>query len=291
MFAPGAGGALARVGGGVGSRDDGGGASGPMAAAVHAALAAFIEHDSYPCVGAKSALKRGSYRLGLYAAMGSDGAVAASTRDLQWFARHADEIDDAYATLALAFDGPAFDDERGFEAALWAHLRGVHEIDARRHGWDPSVSSDPADPSFSFSVGGRAFFVVGMHPRASRASRRFPFPALVCNLHSQFERLRERGRYEAMTATVRARDEALQGEANPELRDFGEASEARQYSGRAHEAGWVAPFEAVDGSGGAAGRHEDDGVGEGGGGCPFASGGGGGGEAREGVRGMEDGRA
>ena len=42
--------------------------------------------------------------------------------------------------------------------------------------WDPRVSDDPANPHFAFSVGGTAFFVVGLHPQASRIARRTPCP-------------------------------------------------------------------------------------------------------------------
>ena len=63
---------------------------------------------------------------------------------------------------------------------------------------DPSVSSNPAEPDFSLSFGGRAFFVVGLHPNASRPARRFPRPSLVFNLHKQFEWLRNSGVYERM---------------------------------------------------------------------------------------------
>ena len=35
---------------------------------------------------------------------------------------------------------------------------------------------------------------------------------------------------------------SLQGTINPNLADFGDASEARQYSGRAVEANWTCPF-------------------------------------------------
>ena len=41
---------------------------------------------------------------------------------------------------------------------------------------------------------------------------------------------------------VRERDIALQGSANPNLADFGERSEARQYSGRVTEPAWRCPF-------------------------------------------------
>jgi FPC/CPF motif-containing protein YcgG len=50
-----------------------------------------------------------------------------------------------------------------------------------------------------------------------------------------------------MQETIRARDLELQGSINPMLSDFGVDSEARQYSGRAVEENWQAPFKAVEG--------------------------------------------
>ena len=97
------------------------------------------------------------------------------------------------------------------------------------------MSDDPDDPLFSFSFGGRAFFVVGLHPHSSRMSRSFRWPALVFNPHSQFGRLRGEGRFERIQHAIREREIAVQGSLNPNLADFGERSEARQYSGRAVE--------------------------------------------------------
>ena len=93
-------------------------------------------------------------------------------------------------------------------------------------------SSDPADPHFSFSFGGQALYVIGMHAKSSREARRFRWPALVFNPHEQFERLRADGKWKHMQETIRHRDLVLQGTINPMLSDFGEHSEARQYSGR-----------------------------------------------------------
>jgi hypothetical protein len=45
-----------------------------------------------------------------------------------------------------------------------------------------------------------------------------------------------------MQEAIRQRDIALQGSINPVLARFGEASEARQYSGRAVESNWKCPF-------------------------------------------------
>ena len=104
------------------------------------------------------------------------------------------------------------------------------------------VAEDPDNPHFSLSFGGEAFFVVGLHPQASRPARRFSSPVLVFNLHAQFERLRAEGRYEKLRAAILERDEALAGSVNPMLARHGEASEARQYSGRAVDADWRCPM-------------------------------------------------
>ena len=48
----------------------------------------------------------------------------------------------------------------------------LHALDVvQGNKWDASVSSDTQSSDFSFSLGGRAFFVVGSHPNASRLSR------------------------------------------------------------------------------------------------------------------------
>ncbi len=62
------------------------------------------------------------------------------------------------------------------------------------------------------------------------------------NLHAQFETLREQGKYEGMRAKILDRDLALAGSLNPMLARHGDASEARQYSGRAVDETWACPF-------------------------------------------------
>ena len=84
--------------------------------------------------------------------------------------------------------------------------------------------------------------MIGLHPGASRQARRFETPVLVFNSHRQFQRLRADGRYAKMQKATRGRDVALQGSINPNLADFGTASEARQYSGRAVEPHWACPL-------------------------------------------------
>ena len=63
-------------------------------------------------------------------------------------------------------------------------------------------------------------------------------------MHARFEQLRAEGKYERLRDTILERDERLAGSINPMLQRFGEASEARQYSGRLVSADWRCPFSA-----------------------------------------------
>jgi FPC/CPF motif-containing protein YcgG len=92
------------------------------------------------------------------------------------------------------------------------------------------------------SIGGCGFFVVGLHPGASRDARRFWHPTMIFNLHSQFEQLRAEGRFETIRDTTIERDVALSGSPNPMLAAHGKGSAAAQYSGRKVNANWKCPF-------------------------------------------------
>ena len=162
--------------------------------------------------------------------------------DLYEFCREFPTVGDDFVTFIAGFSGTEIQSEAHYEQLIWRQLQLMHEIDRRRFSWDSSVSADPVDQNFSFSIGGRAFFIVGLHPLASRKSRTVTTPILVFNLHEQFERLRACGKFEKFMKMIRAREVAYQGDLNPMLRVFGESSEARQYSGRAVPDDWICPF-------------------------------------------------
>lgn len=216
--------------------------SSPERSAVFAALRAFVKDARYPCVGAKSALNLNAFRVGFYAPLNSSAAVARCAQDAAWFADNAEVIDGHFATFMAVFHGPSSGNEADFSEAFWAHLSSMLTLDRQHYEWDSEVSNDPADPNFALSLGGHAFFVVAMHPAASRLARRFPVTTLVFNLHSQFEALRAARSYKPMRDTVRKRDARLQGSSNPMVEDFGGSSGALQYDGMAHPDDWVAPL-------------------------------------------------
>lgn len=209
---------------------------------MHTSFRECILLEGYPCVGARSAINRNRYRFGLYPSLASSVSAATLCHDLYEFNHEFPTIGAAFLTFIAGFEGPQIESELDFERLLWKQLQAMHDIDRQYYDWDIHVNSDPAQPRFSFSIGGRGFFIVGMHPLASRIARTMPRPMLIFNAHEQFESLRTRGKFEIMKQMIRARDMALQGSINPILQNYGVESEARQYSGRAVPDKWVCPF-------------------------------------------------
>ena len=203
----------------------------------------FVEHREFPCVGAKAALKRDGMRFIVardFRSAWDDLRIMPALLDLARSYRAEPEL---FQSLVVLFETGAPADERAFEDGLWKRLQSLSDKDQ----WlgqpgDPRVAHDPDDPHFAMSFGGEAFFVVGLHPQASRPARRFETPAMVFNLHNQFETLRAEGRYDKLRASILERDVAIAGSVNPMLAQHGDLSAARQYSGRAVEADWRCPF-------------------------------------------------
>lgn len=211
--------------------------------ALERSLHAHIADRGFPCVGAKSAMNSGM--LEIVPALSITSAwddVAIHQALLEWSRRYASN-GEGLRSLAVVFSGPDDLDEPAFEAALWERIQSLSDKDEwRGQSYDETVSSDPSDPHFSLSFGGQAYFVVGMHPKASRAARRSQHPTMVFNLHDQFENLRREQRYEKLRSAILARDVKLDGSINPMLARHGDVSEARQYSGRAVNDDWQCPF-------------------------------------------------
>lgn len=206
-------------------------------------FAAFIERPDFPCVGAKAALNRDGIEFVVardFRSGWDDLRIMPGLLDLA--ARYrADPI--PFQSLVVLFERGAPADEEAFERQLWVRLQSLSEKDA----WlgqrpDPRVAHDPEDPHFAMSFGGEAFFVVGLHPQSSRPARRFEVPAMVFNLHDQFERLRDTGAYDKLRGTILDRDLKLAGSLNPMLAQHGTKSAARQYSGRAVGDAWQCPY-------------------------------------------------
>ena len=200
----------------------------------------FILEQDHPCIMAQTVFSMGKVDFHEYSDFGSPETAVDILDDLKKYLAEYDFESNEFLTFLAVFRNEKNYSEEEFEQLLWQQLRNLHEED--NQPWDHRVSSDPESGKFSFSLGGRAFYIVGMHPNSSRFARRSPYPAIAFNLHWQFEKLREMNTYYTVRDKIRERDSALQGHINPMLRDFGEASEARQYGGREVGADWKCPF-------------------------------------------------
>jgi len=211
---------------------------------AHASFREFVLDPAFSCLGAKAAMKAGTYRFGTYGRLDDAASTAGLARDLFAFANERRGFESLFTTYVAVFAGfdRTGDADLAFETALWQQLSRLYALDRGLHAWDPRVSRDPADANFSYSFAGTGFFVVGLHPESTRSARRFAWPTLVFNAHEQFEMLRERGQFARLQDRIRAREIDLDGSINPNLSDFGEHSEARQYAGRPLPQGWKCPF-------------------------------------------------
>lgn len=203
-------------------------------------LEKFIIEKNHPCLMAQTVFQMDQVKIHTYEDFGSRKTARKILNDLKEYIDNYDfESNEFYTFLAVFKNQPDFSEKR-FEELLWKQLQYLHEEDTEE--WDPLVKADPEDPDFSFSLGGKAFYMVGMHPNSSRKARQTPFPVIAFNLHWQFEKLREMNTYHTVRDKIRERDIELQGSINPMLEDFGKDSEAKQYSGRKVGEDWKCPF-------------------------------------------------
>ncbi|RCW91341.1 guanitoxin biosynthesis heme-dependent pre-guanitoxin N-hydroxylase GntA [Winogradskyella arenosi] len=212
----------------------------PIYKTIDEAYKDFILTQKHPCVMAKTLFMTDSYHLNVYRSSNQIEELKTLLDDLEAFIEQYDFESQTFESFLAVFPFEHYESELDFETSLWKTLQQLHELDDC--SWDASVSDDPEDPTFSFSLKGHAFYIVGLHPNSSRMARQSPYPTLVFNLHGQFEQLRSMGSYKKVKKRIRKRDKKLQGHINPVLKDFGKASEAKQYSGRAVDGAWKCPF-------------------------------------------------
>jgi uncharacterized protein len=190
----------------------------------------FIYRQEYPCIAAKEAVRKQRVKVfvaGHMACPKDDRAI------LDFMYNFVDEYrnsQDFFHSAAVIFEGPSdLPSEEVFEAMLFQRLQSLADIGSKEYAYDKRVSSDPTSRDFSFSIKEEAFYIIGLHPKSSRAARKFDHPTMVFNPHQQFEVLRKL-------------DTAYSGSVNPMLQDFGNSPEVFQYSGRKLDQSWQCPL-------------------------------------------------
>jgi FPC/CPF motif-containing protein YcgG len=211
----------------------------------------FSEHlksDIFPCIAAKAALVKNHIRCEVFDHMSCAKDDENILQFLYGFIDAYRNSTEMYHSAAVIFKAPVFENEDRFDEALWKRLQALSDLDAMYYAYDKRVSSSPGSSLFSYSLKEEAFYIIGLHPSASRLARQFEYPALIFNPHAQFENLRELSKYENMKMVVRKRELANTGSVNPMLKDFGEQSEVFQYSGRNYNNDWQCPLKVNHGA-------------------------------------------
>jgi uncharacterized protein len=201
----------------------------------------FLGNKEFPCVGAKAALAK--EQVSVYVA-DHIGCPYQDREILEFLYSFLESYasDTLYITAAVVFEHPENISEDEFDKFFWTRLQNLANLDAEKFGYDPLVARDPEDTAFSFSLHGQAFYIVGLHPNNSRKARQFSNPAIVFNPHAQFDHLKAIRKYEGLKHAIRTRDLNYSGSVNPMLADFGESSEATQYTGMQYDRNWKCPF-------------------------------------------------
>ncbi|MDN3492564.1 guanitoxin biosynthesis heme-dependent pre-guanitoxin N-hydroxylase GntA [Winogradskyella bathintestinalis] len=207
---------------------------------VETAYKNFILEAKHPCIMAKTLFMTDNYHLKTYDSITDVESLKLLLNDIASFLDQYDFESNEFESLLAVFPNNHFETEIDFEKALWKALQRLHDMDDSE--WDTTVSKNPEDSNFSFSLKGKAFYIVGLHPNSSRIARQSPYTTIVFNLHWQFEKLREMGTYKKVKKRIRKRDKKLQGHINPMLKDFRKDSEVKQYSGRNLDNQWKCPF-------------------------------------------------
>jgi FPC/CPF motif-containing protein YcgG len=202
----------------------------------------FLNDKAFPCVSARAALGRqqvSCFVANNMACPKDDLAILHFLYDFVDTYRKSNEI---FYSAAIIFEGPLLLTENAFDELLWERLQALSNLDSVNYCYDKRVDPDPASANFSFSIKEEAFFIIGMHASSTRAARQFRYPTLVFNPHAQFEKLKQKNKYQPIRNITRKRDIAYSGSVNPMLDDFGQSSEALQYSGRRYDNQWKCPF-------------------------------------------------
>lgn len=195
----------------------------------------FLSDSDFPCVIAKNLADKKSINVmvaGDLACPAHDDAILEFMYD---FVLQFRKKENAFRSAAVIFTNVSSFTETEFEIRFWERLTQLRKKDAIHFKYDNRVSDDPSSAEYSFSLMEEAFFVLGLHPASSRKARQFKYPVLIFNAHAQFEEMKQTGVYEKMKTIVRKRDIKYSGSINPMLTDFGNASEALQYSGMTYD--------------------------------------------------------
>ena len=209
---------------------------------VQAEIKNLLSQKNYPCVAALQSFHRNDYWLKTYSNFGKVHQRSELRNNLLQYIEEQAKNGSNYFTFWAVFKDMEDLSEEEFEKLLWDELSSLASVETLEQDKDKRFSTNPEEKNFCFSIGGKAFFVVGLHPKSSRISRRFPWPTLIFNLFEQFDNLMKLNLYHPMVKLNRQRDTKFQGDVNPMVEAHDESWETIQFSGKNNPPEGKCPF-------------------------------------------------
>lgn len=134
------------------------------------------------------------------------------------------------ASCVVTFPSQQLENEAEACKTVTQLLVAMHTYDVEQgYSWSGDVSNDPQSDTFSFSIGGEAFFVPLLYEHAHSFPRKIPVTALIFNWHTLFVELRNRNLFDKGREVIRKNTLALGHPIAELLADFGHDQEFPQY--------------------------------------------------------------
>src|SRR5690554_1775990 len=119
---------------------------------IDAEIRKFIIKEKHLCVMANTVISMDRYELHLHDKLGTKGTADKLITELQDYVANYNFSDNKFKTFIAVFPEEQIVSEIEFENLMWRQLQFLHEKDPTP--WDPTVSSEPLDNNFSFSIAG-----------------------------------------------------------------------------------------------------------------------------------------
>jgi uncharacterized protein len=204
-------------------------------------LRCLVLETPFPCLGARSAFRRGSYQFNVHQDMRTAGTLDSVAADLRHFADVRRDLGDFYSYIASFTEPALIPSEAYWDELVWDFLQRLHDADTEP--WENRWSTDPKDYDFALSFAGLGHLVVALYPGASRYARRFAWPTLVFNPPEQDRaNFPDDESFLRFQNHIRDRDERLQGSVNPALPPTLDDPQAPGFSGAPVDESWRCPL-------------------------------------------------
>jgi FPC/CPF motif-containing protein YcgG len=188
---------------------------------------------SHPCAGAKNAFKNKTYHIGIYSRFNDDNDQNELLKDIKHYLQEKPKWGTDFGTFIAIFkDEPNVATAKMYVDKLFTFLEQIQQKNLMDFPIsDKDLTKLKQLPSLNLSLFGHHFFPMGQHPNSERQARAFENHAIVFNLNSQFESLKQKGLFDRLVRAIRKSDAKYDPTNIPNPNATSEFSNVFQWSG------------------------------------------------------------